>query len=74
MPSNLRVEIMQHEIPGKPCETVGADISTINNKHYLCIVEYHSKFPVMKQVEGFRPDNLIKPPKIFFFKYGLPSR
>ena len=28
----------------------GADIFSINNKHYLGIVGYHNKIPVIKQV------------------------
>ena len=29
----------------------GADIFTLHNKNYLCIVEYCSKFPVTKKLE-----------------------
>ena len=47
---------------------------TPNNKHYLLIVDYHSKFLVMKQVEGFNADNLIETWKIIFSKYGPPSK
>ena len=48
---------------------------TINNNFYLCIVDYHSKFPVIKQVKGFSKDNL--PPKIckiLFSECGFPSK
>ena len=51
---------MLHEIPGGLWEAVGTDIFTIDNKHYLCTVDYHGKFPVIRQVEGFMADNLIK--------------
>ena len=30
---------------------IGADIFTLNNKNYLCIVDYHSKFPIVKRAE-----------------------
>ena len=30
-----------------------------NTKHYLCIVDYHNKFPTVKQVEVSLADNLI---------------
>ena len=59
---------MSHKIPGKPWKSVGADILIINNKNYLCIVDYHSKFLVMKQVEEMRTDSLIKTCKIIFFR------
>ena len=45
--------------PGRPRESVGADI-TSNYKCYLYMVDYHSKFLVVKQVEGFSADNLLK--------------
>ena len=34
----------------------------------------HRKFPVIKQVEGFSEDNIIKTWRIRFFEYGLPSK
>ena len=37
-----------YDIPGKPWETVGADIFMSNNKTYFCIVDYNCKFPVVK--------------------------
>ena len=41
--------IMAHEIPGTPWKVMGADIFTINNSNFLCAVEYHSKFPIVKE-------------------------
>ena len=55
-------------------ESAGTDMFTINNKNYLCILDYLSQFPVVKQVEGFSADNLTKPlSKVNFSVYGLPS-
>ena len=31
---------------------VRADIFHFNNKNYLCVVDYNSKFPVIKRLEG----------------------
>ena len=30
-----------HEMPGKPWQMVGAVIFTLNNSHFLCILDYH---------------------------------
>ena len=57
---------MSHEVPGGPQEAVGVGVLTSDNKHYLCIAEYHSKFPVFKQVDSFSPDNLTKTCEIIF--------
>ena len=61
---------MSHEIPGRLWESVGAYIFTTNNKHYLCILNYHSQFPVIKQVERFSSYNLIKTCNFIFSEYG----
>ena len=57
-------KVMSHKIRLTPWEAVGADIFTINNKHYLCIVDYHSEFPVVKQMAVFSADNIIKTCKV----------
>ena len=41
-------------------ESIVADIFTTNSKHYLWIIDYNGRFPVMKQREGLSADNLIK--------------
>ena len=43
---------MPHKMPGRSWESLGADIFSINNMHYLCFVDYLSKFSVVKQVKG----------------------
>ena len=58
---------ISHKIPGQS-ESVGTDIFTINNKLYFCFMDYHSKFLIIKQVEKFSADHLIRC-KIIFSKY-----
>ena len=45
-------KVMLHKILGRLWKSVGADIFTINNKLYLCIVDYNNEFPAMKEMEG----------------------
>ena len=63
---------MCHDIPLRPWEVIGADIFHFKNKHYLCIVDYNSKFPVIKRLEGLSADNLINVVKTIFAECGLP--
>ena len=65
--------MLSYEIPGKTWECVRTDIFSINNMHYLFTVDYHRKFPVIKQVKGFSADNLIKTHMIIFAEYQIPS-
>ena len=61
-----------HDIPGKAWGNSGTDIFMFNNKTCLCIVDYHSKFPVMKLLNRLSADSFIKMSKIIFAEYGLP--
>ena len=53
---------------------LGADVFHFNNKNYLCLVDYHSKFPVVKRMEGLSTENLITTTKIIFTEYGIPHK
>ena len=63
---------IHHDIPLRPWEVLGADVFLFNNKNYLCIVDYHSKFPVIKRMEGLSMESLITTIKIIFAEYGIP--
>ena len=53
---------------------IGADLFHFNNKNYLCIVDYYSKFPVVKRMEGLSTENLIIRVKVIFAEYGIPHK
>ena len=46
--------IIHHDIPIRPWYVVGADMFTLNNKNYLCIVDYHSKFLIIKKLKTYQ--------------------
>ena len=45
---------------------VGVDMFQLNNKNYLCIVDYHIKFLLVKKMEGLSADSLISALKFIF--------
>ena len=45
-----------------------------NNKNYLCFIDYHSKFPIIKRMEGLSTECLITTTKVIFAEHGLPNR
>ena len=53
---------------------LGADVFHFNNKNYLCIVGYHSKFPVVKRLEGLSAESLITTTEGIFPEYGIPQK
>ena len=67
--TQLKGKPIQHDIAGRPCETVGTDIFMLNTKKYFCILDYHCKFPVMKLIDGLNADSLIKTCKVTFTEY-----
>ena len=67
-------KIIHYDIPPRPWEVLGADIFQFNNKNYLCIIDYHSKFPIVKRLEGLSTQNLITRAKVIFAEYGIPHK
>ena len=67
-------KIIHHDIPLRPWDVVGMDVFHFNNKNYLCIIDYNSKFPVIKKLEGLSAESLINTTKIIFAKYGIPPK
>ena len=63
---SLRKKIIDHDIPIRPWDVIGADMFQLNNKNYLCIVDYHSKFQAVKKTEGLSADSLISAFKVVF--------
>ena len=43
---------------------------TLHNRNYLCIIDYHSEFLVMKKMEDLSADSLILACTIIFSEYG----
>ena len=60
-----------YEIPNRPWEVVGADVFVIINKTLLCTVDYHSKFPIVKEVYSLSEDDLVHTAMLIFVKYGI---
>ena len=67
-------KMIHHEIPLKSWEVLGTDVFHFNNKNYLCIVDYHSKFPVIKRMEWLSTESLITTVKVIFAEYGIPCK
>ena len=64
--------IIHHDILLRPWKVLGMDIFHLNNKNYLCTIDYHSKFPVLKRMEGLSAGSLITTIKVIFAEYGIP--
>ena len=67
-------KIIHDDIPLRPWEVLGVDMFQLNNKTYLCFVDYHSIFLIIKMMEGLSAKNLIPTVKVIFAEYGIPCR
>ena len=46
----------------------------VTNKILLCIVDYSSKFSIVKMADSLAAADLVKAAKIMFTKLGLPKK
>ena len=72
--TQMKDKIIHHDIMAKPWKVIGADMFNLNNKHYLCIIDYHSKFPIIKKTEDLSEGSLILTCEVIFAEYGLPKK
>ena len=72
--TQLKAKIIHHDILAKLWEVIGTDMFTLNNKHYLCIVDYHIKFPITKKTEDLSANSLILTCKVISAEYGLSKK
>ena len=50
------------------------DVFSLYNKACLCIVDYHSMFPVIKKAEVLSAYNQVLACKVIFVNYGLSKK
>ena len=67
-------KIVHHDIPIRLWDVISADIFTLDNKQYLCIVDYHRKFPIVKNTKDLSADSLILVCKIIFADFCVPKK
>ena len=50
--SNTKEPLLPMEIPTRPWEIVGTDLFEIDGDEYLLVVDYYSKFPIVRKMKG----------------------
>ena len=50
------------------------DMCTLNNKNFLCSIDFHGKFTTVKKAEDMSADSLILACKVMFSACGLPKK
>ena len=67
-------KVLHYKVPCRLWEVVGVDIFIINNKTLLCMVDYHSKLPIVKKVISLSADDLVQKAKLIFAGNRLPKK
>ena len=65
---------LPYEIPCRPWEVVVADVFMIDGNTLFCIVDYHSKLPIVKKVNSLSTDDLVQTTKLNFAECMLSKK
>ena len=68
----LQDKVIPYRTLTKPLELVGTDIFMVKNETLLYIVHHHSKYQVVKRVDGLLAEDLIWATKVVFAKLSQP--
>ena len=75
MPSQTSESLMPHEIPNRAWQIVGIDLFHFNRSEYLIIVDYYSKFPIIRKLPcQYTSGIVISALKQIFSEFGIPDR
>ena len=63
---------MKHEIPDQPWVKIGTDLFLLDNKDYVIVVDYTSKFFEISRLPNTEASTVINHTKAIFSSYGIP--
>ena len=71
---NSKEPLLAHEVPPRPWHTLGSDIFHWNAADYLLVIDYYSKFPVIRKLLNMHASTVVANLKSIFEEYGIPSK
>lgn len=69
-----RCNLQPHDIPPCAWHTLGTDVFYYHGDKYLLIVDYYSKFPIVKKLNNESSSHIISTFKEVFAEYGIPEK
>ena len=71
-----REPLQPQEIPTGPWQTIGSDLFTLHGEDYLIVVDYYSKFPIIRRIPkgNSTSQTIITYLKQIFSEHGIPSK
>ncbi|KAJ8266788.1 hypothetical protein GJAV_G00134700 [Gymnothorax javanicus] len=71
--TNVKEPLMPTQMPGRPWQSLGADLFTLEGKDYLLIVDYFSRFIEITQLSPTRSTDVVMHVKSIFACHGIPQ-
>jgi hypothetical protein len=65
--------MLSSEIPTRPWQVIGADLAEHENKKYLVIQDYYSKYPEIRKLKKTTSNDIIEVFKEIFARHGIPE-
>ena len=72
-PAQPKLPIMQPDLPTRPWEKLGTDIFEFDGKKYLMVVDYYSRFPVIRLLDNMTSHAVCNHFTSVLAEYGLPA-
>ena len=72
--ASVKEPMIPHDVPPRAWHTLGSDIFYWNNTHYLLIVDYFSKFPIIRKLTNITSKSVIAQMKGIFEEHGIPEK
>ena len=68
-----RLPILQPDLPTRPWEKLSTDIFEFNKEKYLMVVDYYSRFPVIRLLSNMTSHTVCNHFTSILAEYGLPA-
>ena len=62
-----------HPVPDRPWQKVGVDLFLYGGNDYLCVVDYFSKYPIVRVLKDKTAHSVIVQMKSIFGEHGIPE-
>ena len=70
---NMPHTALDHEIPPVPWSKVASDIFHYESKSYLLVVDYTSRFPIVREIRSMSAQHIAEHFRLIFSDYGWPD-
>ena len=71
--ANQKQPMIPHPVPDRAWQKIGTDIFQYNNKDYLLMVDYYSKYPEIGLLKDKTANSVINQMKSTFARHGIPD-